>query len=202
MRKNDISDESNEFYPENENSPSSANSKLVPIIVVLFIMIATAALAILIMLVSDKLTVQFVFNAGLTMALILGLCLLIIPPARRKKKQSRCTMAVTLHCVDLIKKIQYDSDNHQHKTVTYAPVWEYWYNGRSYVYAENVYTNVDVPEIGSEREGFIDPDKPSELFRPDPAAAAILMFMAIIITFVGTAGLIVVNILFRIIESA
>lgn len=203
MRKNHVTDEIDEYYKNSDSANhkglNSTGAKAAVLISIILIIVVF--LIMMIMLFSEAITMRVVMNTGLSAALLLGLCLLIIPAVLRNKKRSRCTVEVTLRCIDLNQRISYSGEDNRYRTVVYAPVWEYDCNGSTYTYAENLYSNTDVPQVGTERQGFINPDDPSELYRPNPTASAVVLFMGVIITLAGMFGLIITNILMNFIES-
>ena len=201
MRKNDTLNEIDEYYRNSDtekNSTGKSNTldaKAAALIVFILLAVTFTILMFAAISGSEIITPRVMMNIGLSITLLFGICLLVIPPILRNKKKNRCTTEVTLRCIDLNKRTSYNSDDHSLKTVTYAPVWEYDYNGETYTYAENIYSNMDVPQIGTERQGFIDPQNPSELYRPNPAAAGLVLIVGILSVLTGIFGLVIINLI-------
>ena len=86
---------------------------------------------------------------------------LLVQIVVEKLEQKKCTYAVQGKCVEV--KWHYGSSSNGGSTKTYCPVYEYYYNGRTYTGSQGVYTNIIRVSEGEYREIFLNPDKP-EIF--------------------------------------
>lgn len=90
--------------------------------------------------------------------ILIGIGMLTYPSFVEKKILQRCTVPVKAKVVDLIKQ-------HTRKGGRiYTPVYEYCYNRRTFRQRDKTATNANVPKIGDEMEGYVNPDDPSELY--------------------------------------
>lgn len=123
---------------------------------------------------------------------LVGIGLIVIPPLIHNKKMKIFTVSIEACCIDL--DFRYSKSKHGGRTKLYAPVWEYDYNGNMYTYKENTYTNVNVPQIREVRQLLLNPDEPSELYRPSASIRIMLLIMGLAFSVMGTIGLIMYNI--------
>ncbi len=78
-------------------------------------------------------------------------------------KKGRCSEPVQVTCIAL------NTRRSSKGNTLYAPVWEYYYNGRTYRKMDSTASNVGYPRIGETRNYMLDPNDPEELFNPSPA---------------------------------
>ena len=113
------------------------------------------------------------------MALLFGLLsalLIFMIPNVMDSRHDNCTESVTAVISDAVV-----NDNFENNSRTYAPVYDYFYEGESFSIKSNVYTSMK-PEIGSEVELMIDPDDPEKYFDPE-----INSFIKMVLRIVGAA---------------
>ena len=99
----------------------------------------------------------------------------------RKKKKENCTYSVQTQCIDLRKKSDSDGD-------LYSPVYQYYYNGREYIYKSKVSSNAKPPELYGYYEIKINPENPEDIWFPNravvgPIVGIMLMVVSILIAF-------------------
>ena len=99
----------------------------------------------------------------------------------RKKKKENCTYSVQAQCIDLRKKSDSDGD-------LYSPVYQYYYNGREYIYKSKVSSNAKPPELYGYYEIKINPENPEDIWFPNravigPIVGIMLMVVSILIAF-------------------
>lgn len=91
---------------------------------------------------------------------IIGAFLIFSTIWNRVRQKRLCTEPVQVTCIDL--KTRRSSKGN----TLYAPVWEYYYSGRTYTKVSSSASNVGYPNIGETREYFIDPNDPENLYNP------------------------------------
>lgn len=150
---------------------------------------------------SDKLTIATFIIIPLLMILLLifgnaqngkgmGVCMflmgafvMVLPILKRSIMLKRCTERITAVCTYLDKKLNRSSKGGRY--YTYAPKWEYTYNGKVYQHQERNHSNIGVPKIGEEYEIFINPDDPDEIYRKDLKGSIFQFFIGAIFALVG-----------------
>lgn len=90
--------------------------------------------------------------------LLLGIFVSVLPVIKRSVMLKRCTENIPAVCVHLNSRTN-------RRVTTYAPKWEYSFNGQVYEHQELLYSNIGVPKIGDEYEIFVNPDDPYEVYR-------------------------------------
>lgn len=127
---------------------------------------------------TDKVLDTVPLIAGIFMTVI-GIALIILPQYFYKKKAEVCNVTVDAVCTHLNKK------RGDKGSTLYAPVWEYVYNDRAYKYAENVYSNINVPSEGDVLTLNIDPNNPSDAYRSDKSLGIILGITGVVFIIFG-----------------
>ena len=105
-----------------------------------------------------------------------------------------CTEKVMGVCVDYKMSIASGSN----RNMSRAPIYEFSYNGETHRIAENTFSNFANPQVGDEREIFIDPESLDEIYEPVRAAqlSKITCIIGIIFSAVALFGL-VMTLIFR-----
>lgn len=96
--------------------------------------------------------------------LMIGVIIMVMTIVKVIVKRRKCTEKLIARCVYLEECINRDSDGHI--SVTYAPRWEYGYDGNIYHYQDTVSSN-HPPRIGSERAVYIDPTDPRRMYKTE-----------------------------------
>ena len=115
---------------------------------------------------------------------LLAVLFIVVIPNNTKKKEQQCSQTVLAKIVEL--KSSADSPN------MFAPVYEYSFNGNSYRKESNVYTNYNVPAVGTERKLLIDPNNPDVYTDPERNASTMKVMKIIGFCMAGGAVVFVV----------
>ena len=144
---------------------------------------------------SDELESEFVerfaVNSFVSIFVLVGIALIVLPPIIHKHKMEVFTVTIEAVCIHLDHHISRTRKGR--RTITYAPTWEYDYNGNMYTYKESTYTNLNVPKVGAVYELLINPDEPEELYRPIKSVRMLLLFMGLMFTAMGILALVMYN---------
>lgn len=106
--------------------------------------------------------------------MIAGAVMILATYFNHRAKMQRCTEIITAVCIRLNERL---SHSDHHTTTVYAPVYNYYYDGQEYTVDETTYSNVGVPEVGSEVEIRINPQQPDDCYRPMARSRVILYVM-------------------------
>lgn len=106
-----------------------------------------------------------------------------------KLEQKKCTCVVQGKCVEV--KWHYSSSSNGGSTKTYCPVYEYYYNGQTYIGSQNIYTNILRVTEGEYREIFLNPDKPTVFYEKGMSRVLNVVSLIIGMVFIG-AGVVVI----------
>lgn len=117
--------------------------------------------------------------------ILMGICVLMLPIVKRSIMLKRCTESVMAVCVHLDARTK-------RRVTTYAPKWEYTFNGNVYEHQERLHSNIGVPKIGNKYEIFVNPDAPNEIYRKDIKGALFQFMFGAVFVLVG-----VLTILFK-----
>ena len=119
-------------------------------------------------------------------SMLIGLGALVLPLISDKMKRDRCTLSVEAKCVEVLSRVSSGSSRgRRHRHRVYAPVWEYWCDGRQIRKAESTYSNISVPQVGSTAELKVNPDDPEDLYRRNSAAKFLTALIGAIFIGVG-----------------
>ena len=144
---------------------------------------------------SDELESEFVerlaINCFIGVFVLVGISLIVFPPVIHNLKMKVFTVSIEAVCIHLDRHISRTRKGR--RTITYAPTWEYDYNGNLYTYKESTYTNLSVPKVGAVYPLLINPDKPEELYRPIKSVRMLLLFMGTMFTAMGILALVMYN---------
>jgi hypothetical protein len=115
--------------------------------------------------------------------MLIGLAFIIIPLLLKRRKLNRCSEKLMATCVKLDSHISTDSDGSS--TRVYCPTWRFYFGGLEYNVKEKGYSNINVPKKGEERELYVNPENPREIYRKNPFVTAILVIMGAIFFLIG-----------------
>ena len=104
--------------------------------------------------------------AVLLLFVLIGLLLIVSAFTEPKRMLRYCTEKVTGVCVDYKMSISANSN----RNMSRAPVYEFSYNGETRRIAESTFSNFANPQIGDEREIYIDTESLDEVYEPIRAA--------------------------------
>jgi len=102
---------------------------------------------------------KFLPLLGLSIYLIIGLCIIAIPRYFENKKKKRCTLAVEAKCEG--KNESYGDSGNK----LYSPVWSYYVGGKQYTYSDNVYSIVTLTKVGDTCTLYINPDDFNDVYK-------------------------------------
>lgn len=102
---------------------------------------------------------------------IAGFCLIIIPLYQRNKRKEICTVIVPAQIVD------YDT-SYNEGTTLYAPIYEYTFNGKEYRICNHSYSNVGNRPVGTIINLKIDPNNPT-VFEDNHASIFVIIILGI-----------------------
>lgn len=100
------------------------------------------------------------FSFGSLLFIIAGICILVIPRSLKKRNLKRCTHSVIAKCISF-SKISSKS------RTLYAPIWKYYFNGEFHTSCDEIYSNLELPNVGDTIELFINPKDPKDIYRED-----------------------------------
>ena len=102
--------------------------------------------------------------------IIVGLSLILIPYINNKKLKKDCTYHVTA------KIIEYETIRDE-RSVSYCPIYEFYYKNKAYKVTKNQFSNVGkFKKIGSNVELIINPNEPEQFIDNSIFSKAILIF--------------------------
>ncbi|MBE5882517.1 MAG: hypothetical protein E7289_09495 [Lachnospiraceae bacterium] len=106
-----------------------------------------------------------------------------------KKEQKKCTYVVQGRCVDVKQRV--GSTTNGRANMIYCPVFEYFYNGQTYVRDTGFYTNLNNTWAGEYRDIYINPDKPEQFYEPGSSASAGYTMLIIGIMFIAVSAVVI-----------
>lgn len=107
---------------------------------------------------------------------LVGAVMAAFPIVSYIKDKKRCTVSVVAEVVDFKSKI---SRGEHGSTMTYAPVYRYYYGGTEHTQASDIYTNQSMV-TGIKTEIFINPNDANDIYEPQRSAS-----LRIIMTVMG-----------------
>ena len=110
----------------------------------------------------------------------------IITGISESRKKKRCVDPVMAIVID--NKKHHKSSSNGHRTVTYKPVFQYYYNGMTMTETSNTSSNPPKFRVGDETELLVNPNNPREFIAVKDNTASVL---SVILTLVGLAVIIV-----------
>ncbi len=127
-------------------------------------------------------TTKALLIVGLIFA-VLGIVFSVIGGAvlySSKQSEKNCTFETKGTVVELVEK---RSRNKHGTSTTYAPVFEYEYNGKVYKYESKLATSPKPFEVGDKVTVMVDPDDPKEIYVPEYKTVRIFSYV-----FLGVGG--------------
>ncbi len=120
----------------------------------------------------------------LSVFIIVGIGLMTIPTIVKIIKKKKTSFKVMGKVIDL-------EGAYEEGTKVFAPVYEFYFNGKTYRVKSNVITNVGVPKIGEVLEIMIDPNNPEEFYveEQNKTLTIILFGMGILLVGAGIGAL-------------
>lgn len=113
-----------------------------------------------------RIALKYAPYAVLLLFVLIGLLLIVSAFTEPKRMLRYCTEKVTGVCVDYKMSISANSN----RNMSRAPVYEFSYNGETRRIAESTFSNFANPQIGDEREIYIDAESLDEVYEPIRAA--------------------------------
>lgn len=110
------------------------------------------------------LTERIVPILTLSIFIVVGAGMIVVPFFLKRNKKARCTILVKAKCVGLNKKLSHSKNSGSR--YLYAPILSYSYYGKEYNIALNIYSNIDIPQVDSYRDIYINPNNSEETYKP------------------------------------
>lgn len=125
---------------------------------------------------------------------LIGLAVMIFPNLANSMKKHRCTFPVEGTCVGHNSRIQRSTSTrrghrHHYSHKVYAPIWEYFCDGRLIKNAENVYSNVNVPQVGDVCELMVNPNDPMDFYRHIGGTVILTIFIGLLFVAAGLTAM-------------
>lgn len=98
----------------------------------------------------------------LVIFILAGSGMVLSPIIKSKNKKQKYDM-VHATCIELQKR--YSQSSNGSSRIVYAPMYSYYYNGKEYKIQSNIYSNIDVPDVGAIQDIYVNPDYPDEIYR-------------------------------------
>ena len=98
-----------------------------------------------------------------------------------------CTEQVTARVIRMEKRTSHSSGKHHRTSTTYAPVFEYEYNGKKYTYTSPIANNPPQFDAGEQVTIWVNPDSPNKIYY-EPSGGAV--FLTIVFRIMGGIALI------------
>lgn len=138
---------------------------------IVFALVGLALVVIPILMMNPNLEINWDFVIPIIMLcifLIVGIGLLLIPSIIYKKKDKEFSVSLMAKVVGL-------KETHGRSSKLYAPIYEYYYNNKTYRISSNTYTNINVPNVGDVVEIKINPQIPQEVYKPSDKKPVIII---------------------------
>lgn len=103
------------------------------------------------------------------------------------KNKTENWIMISAKCIGLDQR--YSTDSNGQSKIVYAPKYSYNYFGTEYNSQSELYSNIDIPEIGTYQDVYINPINPSEIYRTSIKNNIFLIILGIIFVLSGTVGL-------------
>ena len=107
---------------------------------------------------------------------------LVIPYLLYHRKKAHCTAEVDAVVVDLLEQEHTDSEDGY--SVTYAPVYSFYFDGQTYRVESKIYSSGRQYEIGEHVTVCVDPENPEKLFDAKRERRTVLYISAISAVFI------------------
>ncbi|MBQ9898463.1 MAG: DUF3592 domain-containing protein [Ruminococcus sp.] len=103
------------------------------------------------------------------------------------RKKARCTYEVTATVTE--NSLERSTDNDGNTSRSYHPVYEYTYNGETFVIKSSSGSNPPVFEVGEEVTAYVNPLKPQEIYVPADntvrTVSTVFMLVGILVAAMG-----------------
>lgn len=117
--------------------------------------------------------------AGVSIFLIIGICMVAIPIYFENKKKKRCTIAVDAKCERLKESYRTIDSDGMHSCNSsikiYSPVWSYYVGGKTYTYCDNCYSRTGYAKVGDIRTLYINPDNFNDVYSKKEFSVGIVL---------------------------
>jgi hypothetical protein len=111
---------------------------------------------------------KFLPLVGVSIFLVIGICMIAIPRYFENKKKKQCTLAVDAKCERLKESYStIDRDgmhSYNSEIKTYSPVWSYYVGGRTHTYCDNCYSRAGYANVGDTCTLYINPNNFDEVY--------------------------------------
>lgn len=114
---------------------------------------------------------------GLIGFILVGIGLMVVPTIIKKVKEKKTSFKLS---AKVIKLNEADDNN----TKLFAPVYEYSFNNKIYQKEADIYTNVNIPNIGEIVEIMINPNNPEEIYVKEANKTIIIILFIMGLLFV------------------
>ncbi len=118
----------------------------------------------------------------LSVFMIIGLCLMFVPTILKKVKLKKTTLNLTAKVIGL-------NESYSDNTKVFAPVYEYSFNNKTYQKKADIYTNIDIPNIGDIVNIMINPHNPEEIYVKEASKTTTIILSVMGLLFVFMSGL-------------
>lgn len=113
-----------------------------------------------------------IYPAFLSTAIgVIGLAMMIVPEILEDISKTKCKKTVNAECVD------FDEVTLQDGSVTYAPIYQYEFNGNLYTKCTQKYKKTGLPDIGHKVELKINEFKPQEVYIETSKASKMIIYI-------------------------
>ena len=142
-----------------------------------------------------QLTFDHVMNIILAGFVLVGVCMMVLPPLVHSGKMARCSQETDAKCIYRTFRIKKSSKANGRTSMhnIYAPVWQYEVGGVIYVTCENVYSGFDVPKIGEYKRIRFDPAAPENIYRPLGGTRVVTTVLGLMFTALGILTFVVLR---------
>lgn len=121
--------------------------------------------------------------AGLLLFLFSGIGIILSALTEPTRKRRYCTEKVTGVCVDFQVSLTASRGRRRSR----APIYEFYYAGETHRIVESTYSNFANPQIGEEREIYVDTESLDEIYEPIRSRKLSIMTCGLGICFVAMA---------------
>lgn len=98
--------------------------------------------------------------------------------------KDKCTEPVS---AVVTENVEHKSSSRKHRRkITYAPVFEYEYNGKAYTYKSNIYSKPAEYSVGEKTTIYVNPNAPEKVYYK-PKGSAVVMNVVFKVVGVGVA---------------
>lgn len=153
----------------------------------IFALVGLVVIVVAVLMLNEDLAINwdFVFPIlFLSAFMLVGLGLMFVPTIINIMKKKKTSLKISGKVMRLDEAM---SDGIK----VYAPVYEYYFNGKNYQVEADMYSNLDVPNIGDVVDIRIDPNKPDKIYvdKGNKSMVIILFIMGIMFVFVSGISL-------------